>query len=92
MLSLLTLLLLGCSIGSDRLCRADSTLEVSSKSEQRVLAKFGKRRLYIETRAVFTEYRIGVLDVGRREGLDGILESGESGDDLCGHQYVVGYL
>lgn len=31
---------------------------------------------------MFAEDGIGVLDVGRREGLDGILQGGESSDDL----------
>jgi hypothetical protein len=87
MLPLLALLLSAGSriSGGMELARgADAAIQFS-KLEERVLAELGKGRFNIEACAVLSEDRVGVLDVSARECLDGILESRETGDDLCPH-------
>lgn len=84
-LSLLALLLVaGRSIASScrRLGWAGGAIQFP-KLEQRVLAQLGQRRLDVEPRTVLAEDGIGMFDVGGREGLDGVLQRGKSGDDLC---------
>jgi hypothetical protein len=82
MLPLLALLLI---VGTPRFSGAHGALQVPERAVEEVLANPGERGLDVEAGAVLAQHGVGVLDVGGREGLDGILEGGESGDDLCPH-------
>jgi len=86
MLSLLALLLVasGRFTSGIGLRRADGAVQFS-KFEERVVAELGQGRVNIEAGTVLAEDGIGVLDVSRRECLDGILKRCETGDDLCPH-------
>lgn len=52
------------------------------EEQQRVVAELGKDRLDVETRGVFAEDQVGVTDVGGGQSPNGILERGETFNDL----------
>ena len=62
MLPLLALLLVWCFC-DDRLGWTDGAVQVS-ETEEGVLSEFGQGRVNIEACAMFTEDRVGVLDIG----------------------------
>ena len=55
------------------------------RTEDRVLPKLGESQVDAESLDRVTEHRVGMLDVGGREILDGILERSKPGDklDIC---------
>lgn len=58
------------------------TAKVSESTEEWVLAESGESTVDVESSSMLTKDRVGVLDVGGGEGLDGILKGRETGDNL----------